>query len=113
MLTKTTMTLLLCLSVVSVTAAIQQLAPLDLPPQARVALYEKFPDWQFVNVSDEIREVLKRDCGPNIRPDLISGDFDGDGQADYAALISHGVVRNDDGEVIGPRWYLLVFLAQA
>ena len=90
MLTKTFLALLLCLSTVLTT---QQLTPQELPPQAQAALYLKFPDWRYADVSDEVRQALRKDSARNSRPDLISGDFDGDTQADYAALIYHGTVR--------------------
>jgi hypothetical protein len=109
MLTRTVLLLLLCLSIVP---AAQQLAPLELPPQAQAALYLKFPDWRYADVSDDVRQALKKDFGPNSRPDLVRGDFDGDGQADYAALIYHGTIRVEKGELIYPQRYLFVFMAQ-
>jgi hypothetical protein len=45
-------------------------------------------------------------------PHLISGDFDGNQQRDYATLIWHGRVRNAEGKAIGPRSFLVVFLRQ-
>lgn len=112
MLTRLLLLLLPCLSVLPISPATQQPSKLELPPQARDALYLKFPDWRYADVPDEIREVLKRDYGPNSRPDLISGDFDGNGQADYAALVSHGTVRVEKGELVYPQDCLAVFLAQ-
>ena len=85
---------------------------LELPQQARDQLYVKFPDWQFAKVSDEIREVFKKDYRPNSRPDLITGDFDSDGKVDCAALISHGTIRVEKREIIYPQDCLAVFLAQ-
>jgi hypothetical protein len=112
MLTRLLLLLLPCLSVLPISPATQQPSKLELPPQARDALYLKFPDWRYADVPDEIREVLKRDYGPTSRPDLISGDFDGNGQADYAALIYHGTIRVEKGELVYPSLCLVVFLAQ-
>lgn len=111
MLTRLFLVLLPCLSVLPISPATQS-TKLELPPQARGALYLKFPDWRYVDVPDEIREVLKKDDGTNSRPDLISGDFDGDGQVDYAAFVSHGTISVEKGELVYPQDCLAVFMAQ-
>ena len=112
MLTRILLALLVCLITVLASAAAPQLAPLELPPQARDALYLKFPDWRYADVSDEVREALTKDGPPHSRPDLISGDFDGNGQSDYAALVYHGTIRVEEGELVYPQRYLVVFVAQ-
>ena len=112
MLVKLFMFLLSGLIVLPISAAPWQSTKLDLPLQARDALYLKFPDWRFVEVPDEVRQVLKRDHGPNARPDLISGDFDGDGRVDYAAFVSHGTVGAKQGELTYPKECLAVFMAR-
>lgn len=88
----------------------QQTETLELPPQAQVTLYARFPRWRYAEVEDEVRQALKKDDGPNSRPDLISGDFDGDGQADYAALIEQDTTNSKAGESVGSQLYLVVFL---
>ena len=112
MLTRLLLLLLPCLSVLPVFPATQQLSKLELPPQARDALYLKFPDWRYADISDEVRQALKQDGAANIRPDLISGDFDGDGHADYAALIFHGTTRVEQDQVVGPDFSLVIFTAR-
>lgn len=109
MMTKTFLALMLCLHTVVTT---QQLAPHELPLQAQAALYLKFPDWRYADVSDEVRQALRTDSAGNSRPDLISGDFDGDTQGDYAALIYHGTVRVEKDEIIYPQDSLVVLMAQ-
>jgi hypothetical protein len=89
-----------------------QMPSLDLPSEARDMLNVKFPDWKYADVSEEVSQCLKKDAGPNARPDLISGDFDGDGRADFAAMIVHGVRRVEDGCVVGPDPAIVVFLAE-
>src|SRR5260370_24226944 len=113
MLTRLFLLLLLaCLGVLPVFPVTQQPSKLELPPQARDALYLKFPDWRYADISDEVRQALKQDGAANIRPDLISGDFDGDGRADYAALIFHGTTRVDQNDVLGPDFTLVIFMAR-
>ena len=104
--------LLPCLSVLPVFPATQQPSKLELPPQARDALYLKFPDWRYADISDEVRQLFKEDAAANTRPDLITGDFDGDGRADFAALILHGTTRVEQNEVVGPDFSLVIFMAR-
>jgi hypothetical protein len=110
MFTKLLLLLLPCLSVLPIFPTMQQPSKLELPPQARDALYLRFPDWRYADICDEVRQEFKQDA--NIRPDLISGDFDGDGRADYAALIFHGTTRVEQNEVVGPDFKLVIFLAR-
>jgi len=112
MLTLLALLLLPGLSLLPISPVMQQPSKLELPPQARDALYLKFPDWRYGDISDEVRQALKQDGAANIRPDLISGDFDGDGRADYAALIFHGTTRVEQNEVVGPDFSLVIFMAQ-
>ena len=112
MLTRLLLLLLPCLSVLAISPATQQPSKPELPPPARDALYLKFPDWRYADISDEIRQMFKQDRATNIRPDLITGDFDGDGRADYAALILHGTTRVEQDLVVGPDFSLVIFMAQ-
>lgn len=50
---------------------------------------KRFPGWRLSQVSDGVRQFFGERF-PGARPNLIKGDFDGDGQADYAVLIEHG-----------------------
>ncbi|MEP6742927.1 MAG: hypothetical protein ABJB61_10555 [bacterium] len=88
-----------------------QSSPLELPPEARGMLYLKFPDWRYAEISDEVRQALKQYNPPNLQPDLISGDFDGDCRPDYAALIVHGVTRVEHDEIVSPDFTLVIFMA--
>ena len=103
MLTLLALLLLPGLSLLPISPVMQQPSKLELPPQARDALYLKFPDWRYADISDEVRQLFKEDAAANTRPDLITGDFDGDGRADFAALILHGTTRVEQNEVVGPR----------
>lgn len=59
-----------------------------LPAEIRSSLNKKFPGWRFSEVSDDVNRFFK-ERWPEARPNLISGDFDGNGQTDYAVLIEH------------------------
>lgn len=81
----------------------------ELPSSARLTLNRRFPGWKFAEVSEEVRQFFATDMKGEL-PYLISGDFDGNAQPDYAVLIWHGKVRNDEGKAIWPRSFLVVFL---
>jgi len=81
--------LLLWLGGISIVVG-QQPATLALPPQAQAMLYAKLSDWRYVSVPEQVQQALRREHGAGVSPALISGDFDGDGRADYAAFIEHG-----------------------
>jgi hypothetical protein len=88
-----------------------QTPAIELPAEARNTLNVKFPDWKYAVCSAEVRDFLKQEH-PNANPNLISGDFDGNGRADYAAMINHGVTRVEDDRLAGPDPAIVVFLAQ-
>ncbi len=102
--------LLLCLLLVpDLCGAQEPSAAVALPQSAQAILDKKYPGWKFVPVGDEIRQFFKQDL-PDARPDLIAGDFDGNGQTDYAVLIEHGIIAGANGTPIGHRAHLLAFL---
>ena len=61
----------------------------ELPPAIKATLDRRFPGWGFVGVRDEIRHFLRERVSAGARPDLVSGDFDGDRRRDYALLVVH------------------------
>ena len=60
----------------------------QLPRAVTSILDTKYPGWRFSLVNDEVRRFFKERF-PSARPNLISGDFDGNGKTDYAVLIEH------------------------
>lgn len=81
-----------------------------LPAAVKSALDRRFPGWRLVDGSKDVRRFLKERVSADARPDLIRGDFDGNGQPDYALLLSHGGEFNNRGETVGPKVRLVVFL---
>ena len=77
----------LCLSLLP-TAAARRVQPARLPEAVNSTLNRKFPGWRFSEVSGGIRQFFGERF-PRARPNLIEGDFDGDGRTDYAVLIEH------------------------
>lgn len=84
----------------------------ELPVEAREMLNARFPGWQYAEISDEVRDEERQFGNANARLDLISGDFNGDDCADYAALINYGTARLEHDEVVGPDFALVIFVAK-
>jgi hypothetical protein len=82
----------------------------ELASAIKSALDRRFPGWQFPSVSNDICKFLKDYVAPDARPELITGDFDGNGQLDYAALVQQGTVTNSEGVAIGHNVYVVAFL---
>jgi hypothetical protein len=84
---KTLQTILLCLLLLP-TAVASSGKSERLPEAINSILNTKFPGWRFSEVSAEV-QLLFRERFPGARPNLIRGDFDGNGQMDYAVLVEH------------------------
>ena len=107
---KIMLSLLLGLSLIPSALAVREVLEHDLPTAIRLKLDKRFPGWHFARISDEIRQATKEWVSPDSQIDLIKGDFDGNGELDYALLIEHGDILNDDGVVIGRNVYIVAFL---
>ncbi len=106
---KNVLRLMLCFMLVSNIYGGQGLSE-QFPLAIKSSLDRRFPGWKFLEVSEEIRDFFKKEVGPDARPELIKGDFDGDELSDYAMLIEHGEVVNEHGEAIAAEAHLVVFL---
>lgn len=60
----------------------------QLPEAITSTLDKKFLGWRFSEVSGDVQQFFGERFS-DARPNLISGDFDGNGQMDYAVLIEH------------------------
>ena len=58
-----------------------------IPEAARAILDQRYPGWRVAGVSSEVRAAIGQRLGPT--PGVISGDFDGNGRADYAIVIEY------------------------
>jgi len=104
-----TFLLLFLITLVQSEASAQELRG-SLPAAIRSALDDKLPGWAFAEVGDDIRRFLRERVSPEARPEIIRGDFDGNGRLDYALLITHGQILNSGGEAIGRKVYIAAFL---
>lgn len=86
------------------------LKPEQLPPIVRAELDKRFSGWRFPKIDEGIHRYLRENISADIRPEFISGDFDGNGQSDYAVIIEHGVALGEDGNPVGHNIYVTAFL---
>ena len=84
----------------------------ELPRPIKVLLDRNFPGWQFPAVSDDDCQSVKSWGGKDAFPQLIHGDFDGDGRLDHAVLIEEGSETDGRGLVGRPDVYIVAFLAR-
>ncbi len=57
-----------------------------LPVAIKSVLDRRFPGWKFIEVGDDIRHFIREQVSADARPDLVTGDFDGNGQLDWWVL---------------------------
>ena len=62
----------------------------------RRLLDQKFPGWQFATISDSLTAQIS----PDSSPQWVQGDYDGDGQTDYAVQIVKAGPRDTQQVVI-------------
>ena len=60
-----------------------------LPIRIKVWLDRNFPGWQFHKATNDDCEWVKTSVGPYAYPEMIQGDWDGNGQLDYAIMIDY------------------------
>jgi phage FluMu protein Com len=67
-------------------ATVAQTANAKLPSEVTTALNQDFPGWKVAPV-DLKAQQQNEDAGAVARKGFVSGDFDGDGRADYAVML--------------------------
>ncbi len=82
---KSLLSLLLCFLMLSV-STVNGETPNQLPTAVSSILDKRFPGWRFSEVSGDVQQFFAARLAA---PNLIKGDFDGNGQIDYAVLIEH------------------------
>lgn len=102
--------LLLCFALAPGRHVAQRSPRHGLPPAVRSALDRRYPGWKFPHVNGEVRKFVKEYFAPSAAPEFTSGDFDGNGEADYAVLVEHGTIFDQRGRSAGKRVRLVAFL---
>ena len=90
-----------------------ELSEISLPASMKSALDRRFPGWSYLPVEEEVRTFLKEYVSEYARPDIIKGDFDGNGLLDYAVLIEERTTLPKKANVEMPTARLVVFLTKA
>lgn len=80
-----------------------------LPNDCRKILDKNFRGWKFAEIRNDIVKYFKK-IHSNDKQNVLSGDWNGDGKTDYAALIEFGKLRNSMGKVIENRRLLIPFI---
>ncbi len=92
------------------TLSLGQEPSLEIPSEIRSMLDKKFPGWKSPEVDQYVLSFLRERVSANARPEIITGDFDGNGKADHAVVIKHGNALDESGKVIGKNVYAVAFL---
>ena len=88
---------LLSLLLLTSIAVAQTTAP-KLPAELTIALTQDFPGWKPAPIDSQVQQENK-DARAVARRGFISGDFDGDGRADYVVMLLHPVESGSEEQV--------------
>jgi hypothetical protein len=69
-----------------------QAQTIKLPKECQLILDKNFQGWKLANISGEIKKFYKENNLP-FEPNLVKGDWNGDGKIDYAVLIERNKNR--------------------
>lgn len=95
----------------SATYSITEQNPIPkIPATIKRELDKRFPDWRFPKIDSQISKFLREHNSPNTHPAFISGDFDGNGQMDYFALIEFGTDSPNFDVPLGTHTVYIAFL---
>jgi len=89
--------------------SIVQAQSIKLPNGCEKILNVNFKGWKLAQVPNDVSEYHKEKKFP-FEPNLIKGDWNGDGQVDYAVLIEKGTLKNLEGADIGERKFTVAFI---
>ena len=84
-----------------------------IPNEILIDLNAKFPGWEFPQIRDEIQNFVSNEVASGAIPEIISGDFNGDNEKDYAIFISHKDPKpNSKLDNLNLDWHVLVYLKE-
>jgi len=82
---------------------------IKLPAECKKILNNTFRGWELASIKKEINDYHRK-MKFSFAPNLVKGDWNGDGKIDYAVLIKKGRLKNSQGEVIGDPRFTLLFV---
>lgn len=86
-----------------------QAQSIKLPQECKKILNKNFRGWEIAKVPEEVSKFF-RDKRFSFQPNLIKGDWNGDGKTDYAVLIKQGSLYNYLGEPYAERRFMVAFV---
>ncbi len=86
-----------------------QAQSIRLPNECKKNLNKNFKGWKLSQVPKDVSKYHKEKKFP-FEPNLIKGDWNGDGRIDYAVLIEQSKLKNSLGEIIGERIFTVAFV---
>jgi hypothetical protein len=103
--------IILILMVVFANNFLAEAQEISLPKECGQILDKKYKGWKMADIPLMILNWHKNSKQP-FNPNLIKGDWDGDGKMDYAALIEKGKLRSPNG-MNAPTLYTVAFIKRA
>lgn len=86
-----------------------QAQSIELPDACKKILDKNYRGWKLAGIQKDTIDYLRENNFP-YQPNLVKGDWNGDGKIDYAVLIEHGKLKNIRGESIGNRRLMIAFV---
>ena len=82
---------------------------IKLPSECKSVLDKNFRGWKLAKIQKEISDYHQEKKLAYL-PNFIKGDWNGDGESDYAVLIEQGKLKNGSGEVYKDRRLIIAFV---
>ena len=84
-----------------------------IPNEISIDLNAKFPGWVFPQIRDEIKNFISNEVASGAFPEIISGDFNGDNEKDYAIFIEHNNPKSTSKlDNLKPDLHVLAYLKE-
>ncbi len=100
----------LLFSLIGFGIATAQAQSIELPDKYKKLLDKNLSGWQFAKVPEEVSKYFQEKKF-SFKPNLVEGDWNGDGKIDFAVLIERGNLYNFRSEAIGKQRFVVVFVS--
>jgi hypothetical protein len=107
-MTKNKLILTLALSYICLVAT--NAMSLDLPVECKQILDKKYSGWKMATISKDVSDYFLKEKMAD-SPNLVKGDWNGDGNADYAVLINYGTEKIEGKSM--PMSWTIAFIKNA